>query len=155
MEGGKTLPVTDQQFQVHLHLSVGCYGFTEPKQTLRYFSSIDELMWDQQGIATQGLPPWCSCVRACTCSVTSVVSDSLLPCGQLPTRLLCPCNSPGKNTEVGCHPLLQGIFPTQDSNPRLLHLSHCRQILYQWAKREVLSVSNPLQVKKQTTRTEQ
>ena len=30
------------------------------------------------------------------------------------TRLLYPCNFPGKNTGVGCHFLLQGIFPTQD-----------------------------------------
>jgi len=37
-------------------------------------------------------------------------------------------NSPGKNTGVGCHALLQGIFPTQGSNVGLLH---CRQILYQ------------------------
>ena len=37
-------------------------------------------------------------------------------------------DSPGKNTGVGCHALLQGIFPTQGSNPGL---SHCRQILYQ------------------------
>ena len=36
-------------------------------------------------------------------------------------------DSPGKNTGVGCHTLLQGIFPTQGSNPGLLH---CRQILY-------------------------
>ena len=31
-----------------------------------------------------------------------------------PTRLLCPWNSPGKNTGVGCHSLLQGIFPPRD-----------------------------------------
>ena len=37
-------------------------------------------------------------------------------------RLLCPCGSPGKNTGVGCHALLQGIFPTQRSNPHLLCL---------------------------------
>ena len=37
-----------------------------------------------------------------------------------PTRLLHPWDSPGKNTEVGCHFLLQGIFPTQGSNPVLL-----------------------------------
>ena len=37
-------------------------------------------------------------------------------------------DSPGKNTGVGCHALLQGIFPTQGSNPGL---PHCRQILYQ------------------------
>ena len=36
-------------------------------------------------------------------------------------------NSPGKNTGVGCHALLQGIFPTQGINPGL---PHCRQILY-------------------------
>ena len=38
--------------------------------------------------------------------------------------------SPGKNTGVGCHALLQGIFPTEGSNLCLLHLLHCRQILY-------------------------
>ena len=37
------------------------------------------------------------------------------------------CSPPGKDTGVGCHFLLQGIFPTQGSNPGLLH---CRQILY-------------------------
>ena len=36
-------------------------------------------------------------------------------------------DSPGKNTGVGCHALLQGIFPTQGSNPGHLH---CRWILY-------------------------
>ena len=38
-----------------------------------------------------------------------------------------PRNSPGWNTGVGSHPLLQGIFPTLGSNPGLLD---CRQILY-------------------------
>ena len=36
-------------------------------------------------------------------------------------------DSPGKHTRVGCHVLLQGIFPTQGSNPGL---PHCRQLLY-------------------------
>ena len=35
--------------------------------------------------------------------------------------LLCSWDSPGKNTGVGCQALLQGIFPTQGSNPRILH----------------------------------
>ena len=52
----------------------------------------------------------------------SVVSDSLRPHG-----LLSPWNFPGKSTGVGCHFLLQGIFPTQGSNPGL---PHCRQTLY-------------------------
>ena len=42
----------------------------------------------------------------------SVVSDSLWPHGLYSVRILCPRNSPGKNTGVGCHFLLQGIFPT-------------------------------------------
>ena len=46
--------------------------------------------------------------------------------GLRPTRLLCPWDFPGKDTGVGCHFLLQGIFPTQGSNPCLLN---CRQIL--------------------------
>ena len=44
----------------------------------------------------------------------------------LPARLLCPQASPGKNTGVDCHSLLQGIFLTQVLNPGLLH---CRRIL--------------------------
>ena len=44
-----------------------------------------------------------------------VMSDSLQAHGLQPARLLGPRNSPGKNTGVGCHALLQGIFPTQGS----------------------------------------
>ena len=57
----------------------------------------------------------------------SVLSDSLWSHGLYLTRLLCPWNSPSKNTGVGCHFLLQGTFLTQGSNPGLLH---CRQIFY-------------------------
>jgi len=49
----------------------------------------------------------------------SVVSDSLRPLE--PARSLCPWDSPGKNTGVGCRALLQGIFLTQGSIPGLLH----------------------------------
>ena len=62
----------------------------------------------------------------------SVLSNSLWPHRLLPSRLLCPGDSPGRNTGVGCHSLLQGIFPTQGLK---LGLLHCRQILY-WATRE-------------------
>ena len=58
--------------------------------------------------------------------VSESVSCSVMS-NSLPTMLLCPWNSPGRNTGVGCHFLLQGIFPTQGSN---LGLLHCRQILY-------------------------
>ena len=53
----------------------------------------------------------------------SVGSDSLWPHG-----LYSPWNSPGQNTGVGSRSLLQGIFPTQGSNPGLLH---CRLNHYQ------------------------
>ena len=56
----------------------------------------------------------------------SVVPDSLQPHGLQSTRLLYPWNSPGKNTGLSCHFLLQGIFPNQGSNPSLLCLLHCR-----------------------------
>ena len=56
----------------------------------------------------------------------SVMSNSVWPQGLEPTRLLCPWNSPGKNTGVGCHSLLQGIFLTQELN---LGLLNSRQIL--------------------------
>ena len=45
-----------------------------------------------------------------------------------PTRFLCPWDSPGKNTRVGCHALLQGIFLTQKRNLCLLCLLHWRQV---------------------------
>ena len=51
----------------------------------------------------------------------SVVSNSLQLHGAQPARLLCPWDSPGNNAGVGCHALLQGIFPTQGSNWNLLH----------------------------------
>ena len=53
----------------------------------------------------------------------SVMSDTLRPHG-----LYSQCNSPGQNTGVGSLSLLQGIFPTQESNQGLLHY---RGILYQ------------------------
>ena len=49
-------------------------------------------------------------------------------------------DSPGENTGVGCHCLLQGIFWTQGLNLCLLWLLHCRWILYRWAKGEACGV---------------
>ena len=62
------------------------------------------------------------CVPGC-----SVVSNPLQPHGLQPARLLCQWDFPGKNTGVSCHAPLQGIFPTQGSNPGL---PHGRRILY-------------------------
>ena len=62
----------------------------------------------------------CVCMRARTQSLSSVWLCDPMDCSS--ARLLCPWNSPGKDTGVGCHFLLQGIFPTQGSKPCLLHL---------------------------------
>ena len=48
------------------------------------------------------------------CSVAPVVSDSLWPYAPQPAGLLCPWDSPGQNTRVGCCALLQGIFLLKD-----------------------------------------
>ena len=51
---------------------------------------------------------------------------------------------PGKNTGVGCHALLQGIFPTRGLNPGL---PHCRQILYNLSQnRETPSICLPISI---------
>ena len=63
----------------------------------------------------------------------SVMSNSVQPHGLWPARLLCPWNSPGKNTGMGSQSLLQGFLLTQGPN---LVLLHCRQILIIWATRE-------------------
>ena len=54
----------------------------------------------------------------------SIVTDSLRPHGLQPTRIFCPWNFSGKNTGVGCHCLLQRIFPTQGWKWCLLGLLH-------------------------------
>ena len=49
----------------------------------------------------------------CCCSVAQFYLTILRPHGLQPIKLLCLQGFPGKNTGVGCHFLLQGIFPTQ------------------------------------------
>ena len=56
-------------------------------------------------------------------------------------------DSPGKNTAVGCHALLRGIFLTQRWNSHLLRLLHCRRILYYWVKRDHVYVKPTLIMK--------
>ena len=69
----------------------------------------------------------CVCVCERVCVYTTYESESVSHSSH-PTlcdpRLFCPWNFPGKNTEVGCRALLQGIFPTQGSSPHLLCLLH-------------------------------
>ena len=73
--------------------------------------------------AQGGLRAGIGTLEASASEICSVISDSLQPHG-----LYSPWNSPSQNTGVGSLFLLQGIFPTQGSNPGL---PHCRRILYQ------------------------
>ena len=83
--------------------------------------------WKQSGgvygkvkMGTWGWTPLCLAAQSCP-----IICK---PMNHHPPDSSVQGDSPGKNTGVGCHALLQGIFPTQGSNPSLLH---CRQILYQ------------------------
>ena len=49
---------------------------------------------------------------------------------------MCPWDFPGKDTAVGCHSLLQGIFPTQGSNPHLTALEKAK-----WLSGEALHIA--------------
>ena len=59
------------------------------------------------------------CVHAQSCLILCDPQDY-----SAPGSSLCSWTSPGKNTGVGCHFLLQGIFPTQGSNTHFLYLLH-------------------------------
>ena len=86
-------------------------------------------MWTHRGPASQlrNSHLWKS---PAFCRKVKVVQSCLTFCDPMdynPPASSVPGDSPSKNTGVGCHSLLQGIFPTQVLNPGLLH---CRKILY-------------------------
>ena len=98
------------------HAGMKCHGVLS---TCRWHRTKGEILEIEGGILyLVGL--------TCESVSHSVMSDSATP-WTITHRLLCPRNSPGKNTGVSCCSLLQRIFPTQGSNPGLLH---CRWILY-------------------------
>ena len=66
--------------------------------------NFSRLICDLNVLVLGAVLSWFSCVRL------------FATYGLQPTRLLCPWDSPGKNTGMGCHALLQGIFLTQGSN---------------------------------------
>ena len=65
--------------------------------------------------------------------VCSVLSNSLQPHELQPIRLLSPQTFSGKNTGMGCHFLLQGIFPTQGASKDFLSRASLRQRHWPWA----------------------
>jgi len=70
----------------------------------------------------------CTHVRVCVCKVASFVSNSFLTLWTIACPTPCPWDSPDKHAGVGCHALLQGIFPTQGLNPWLLCFLHWQEI---------------------------
>ena len=69
--------------------------------------------------SSKSLAMVCMCVCACVHVFlgASVVSNSLRPCGPQPTRLLCPWDSSGMNTEVHCHASSRGSSRPRDQTP--------------------------------------
>ena len=68
-------------------------------------------------------------LRTCSGLITKSWPTLAIP-WTVACQLLCPWNSPGKNTGVGCHTLFQGIFPTQGLNPGLLSRVRTDSILW-------------------------
>ena len=91
----------------------------EKKKSLKKLLILDQFRIDRELVRD---PPTLTPYSLCVCSVASAVSHSLQTRGRQPAKFLCPRHSPAKNAGVGCHALLQGIFPTQGSNPCLLCL---------------------------------
>ena len=76
-----------------------------------FFLATPHGMWDLSSL--------CMCVK-----LLQLCLILCNPYGPESTRLLCPWDSSGKNTGVGCHALLRGTFPARGQNPCLLSLLH-------------------------------
>ena len=76
----------------------------------KYHYCIGTQLWKLGSFPVKGLWAWCVCMRAKSLQLHPIFCDPMV-CSL--TRFLCPWDSPGKNTGVGCHALLQGIFLTQ------------------------------------------
>ena len=99
--------------QVHVH----CIGDASQSSILWHHPHLHCESWNVKKAEYQRI--LCMCLVVQSCPILCDPVDCSPPVHG---------DSPGKNTGVGCHALLQGIFPTQGSNPG--H-PHCRQIIYQ------------------------
>ena len=107
-------------FHIQFHLLMA--GFCEWRKSL---TVIKRYYWRKGWMPMTTISP-----SIFLCVLCLVTQSCLMLCNPMDSSLPGSSvhgDSPGKNTEVGCHALLQGIFPTQGSNPGL---PHCRQILY-------------------------
>ena len=121
---------TEQANSSHL----GIYGKCSQRKitdgeiiSIRYWSKLQTLrivpFWEFSYL--WGFSIWSKWLLKSVGEKWKTVSDSEVLEQQV--KILCPWDFPGKKTGVGCHFLLQEIFPTQGLNPGLLH---CRQMLY-------------------------
>ena len=107
--------------------------------------------WKVSGFAAQGATcllhknlfllnsDHCAFVNCCCCClVAKLYLTFLRPYGLQPVRLLCPWDSPGKNTGVGLPWRPPDDLPNPGIELGVLHLLYHRWILYHWATREVL-----------------
>ena len=95
----------------------GCWGCSTLCSQLLVFIFTCGILWPLGAEINSRLLPWSSREDKTTqdCCWYCLVAQSCLTLwlhGVWPARLLCPWDSPGKNTGVGCHFLLQGIFLT-------------------------------------------
>ena len=126
------LPTTQVGTDTHTHIHTIQHSHPHswnPNVT----SSLVKCPWDRQGqiLSYTLLYPYLSS-KVKWSESCSVTSDSLWPHGSYN-----PWSSPGQNPGMGSFSLLQGIFPTQGSNPGL---PHCRQILYRLSNKGSLRI---------------
>ena len=76
---------------------------------------MEIIWWEYRKQYSYSNVPTIKSMSCCCCYVTSVVSDSVRPQRQQPTRLRRPWDSPGKNTGVGCYFLLQCVKVKSES----------------------------------------
>ena len=119
-----------QIFPINFISYINVLGWSWVHKILFFTIKMVQLIWNEMG---------CNYWVCKTCHIKKftdiVVSDSLWPFGLEPTRLLCPWDSPNKNTGVGCHFRLQGIFPTCVSCSSCIHCNSCiaGRFLTHWA----------------------
>ena len=125
-------------FPINLRIAHACEATSSPpakkkkkvKYTLRLHGALLQMQLGVDWGALWTLSSSWTCLvhapfKSCSLKFNrSVVSGSVQPQGLQLASLLCQWGSPGKNTGVGCHALLQGSFANQGSNPGPLHLLH-------------------------------
>ena len=115
------LCVLKKMICIHHHVIIFEYFHCPNNPLCLVSSSLPPDLWQ---------PLFLYCFHVCCALSHSAMSYSLQPHGLWPIRIVYPWSFPGKNTGVGCHFLLQTIFPTQGLNSHLLHLLHWQMDFY-------------------------